>query len=111
MTHEWPNLRHWRTGVMIVGLSTLFMGCVAQQADVVRIKRELDAKISQLDKSKNSLQQAVADANRALEKANMLIAGQREEIKELLHARAEIMDQVATLKDTEIGRASCRGRG
>jgi tol-pal system protein YbgF len=89
---------------MVFSLSTLFMGCVAQQADVVRIKRELDAKISQLDKSKNSLQQAVADANTALEKANVLIAGQREEIKELLHARAEIMDQVATLKDTDLSQ-------
>ena len=78
------------------------MGCVAQQADVVRIKRELDAKISQLDKSKTSLQQAVADANTALDKANSLIARQREEIKELLHARAEVMDQVATLKDTDL---------
>jgi len=104
MTHAWPNLRRWCAGVMVFSLSTLFMGCVAQQADVVRIKRELDAKISQLDKSKNSLQQAVADANTALEKANVLIAGQREEIKELLHARAEIMDQVATLKDTDLSQ-------
>ena len=80
------------------------MGCVAQQADVVRIKRELDAKISQLDKSKTSLQQAVTDANTALDKANSLIARQREEIKELLHARAEVMDQVATLKDTDLSQ-------
>jgi tol-pal system protein YbgF len=82
----------------------MLMGCVAQQADVVRIKRELDAKISQLDKSKTSLQQAVTDANTALEKANGLIARQREEIQELLHARAEVMDQVATLKDTDLSQ-------
>ena len=68
------------------------------------IKRELDAKISQLDKSKTSLQQAVTDANTALEKANGLIARQREEIQELLHARAEVMDQVATLKDTDLSQ-------
>jgi len=80
------------------------MGCVAQQADMVRIKRELDAKISQLDKSKTSLQQAVTDANTALKKANGLIARQREEIQELLHARAEVMDQVATLKDTDLSQ-------
>ena len=104
MTHAWPNLSRWCAGVMIVCFSSLFVGCVAQQADVVRIKRELDAKIHQLDKSKNSLQQAVADANTALEKANVLIAGQREEIKELLHARAEVVDQVATLKDTDLSQ-------
>ncbi len=88
----------------MLSVSALLAGCVAQQADVVRIKRELDAKISQLDKSKNSLQQAVADANMALEKTHVLIAGQREEIKELLHARAEIMDQMATLKDTDLSQ-------
>ena len=102
MTHTWLNLRCWRAGVMMLSLSALLAGCVAQQADVVRIKRELDAKIHQLDKSKNSLQQAVADANMALKKTHVLIAGQREEIKELLHARAEIMDQMATLKDTDL---------
>ncbi len=80
------------------------MGCVAQQADVVRIKRELDAKIRQLDKSKTSLQEAVSDANTSLDKANTLIASQREEIQELLHARAEVMDQVATLKDTDLSQ-------
>jgi tol-pal system protein YbgF len=82
----------------------MVMGCVAQQADVVRIKRELDAKISQLDKSKTSLQQAVNEANEALGKANVLIAQQRAEIKELLHARAEVMDQMATLKDTDLSQ-------
>jgi tol-pal system protein YbgF len=80
------------------------VGCVAQQADVVRIKRELDAKISQLDKSKTSLQQAVKTANVSLEKANTLIAQQRVEIQELLHARAEVMDQVAMLKDTDLSQ-------
>ena len=89
---------------VILGLSIIVSGCVAQQADVVRIKRELDAKIGQLDKSKNSLQQAVTDANVALEKANVLIAGQRAEIQELLHTRAEVMDQVATLKDTDLSQ-------
>ncbi len=87
-----------------LGLVTLVAGCVAQQADVVRIKRELDAKISQLDKSKTSLQQAVTDANEALEKANSLIARQREEIQDLLKNRAEIMDQVANLKDTDLSQ-------
>jgi tol-pal system protein YbgF len=90
--------------VVIVGLSAILAGCVAQQADVVRIKRELDAKIGQLDKSKTSLQQAVSEANVALEKANVLIAQQRGEIQELLHARAEVMDQVATLKETDLSQ-------
>ena len=90
--------------LIILSLGAIVTGCVAQQADVVRIKRELDAKIRQLDKSKTSLQQAVTDANTSLAKANTLIARQREEIQELLHARAEVMDQVATLKDTDLSQ-------
>jgi tol-pal system protein YbgF len=99
---SWTVLSWWSAVAIISCLVAMVAGCVAQQADVVRIKRELDAKIHQLDKSKISLQQAVTDANAALEKANVLIAGQRAEIQELLHARAEVMDQVATLKDTDL---------
>jgi tol-pal system protein YbgF len=104
MSHARSDLGRWSAGVIMLTIGTLFAGCVAQQADVVRIKRELDAKISQLDKSKTSLQQAVTDANAALEKANVLIAGQRAEIHELLQTRAEVMDQVATLKDTDLSQ-------
>ena len=101
---QWSVLLHWMLVGIIITVGILVVGCVAQQADVVRIKRELDTKINQLDKSKISLQQAVADANAAREKANMLIAQQRAEIQELLHARAEVMDQVATLKDTDLSQ-------
>jgi tol-pal system protein YbgF len=104
MRHAWSVGMSWSAGIIILSLASMVVGCVAQQADVVRIKRELDAKISQLDKSKVSLQQAVTDANAALEKANALIAGQRAEIQELLHTRAEVMDQVATLKDTDLSQ-------
>ena len=104
MKQTWSVLGRWCAGLTILSMGAMLVGCVAQQADVVRIKRELDAKISQLDKSKTSLQQAVTDANTALDKANSLIARQREEIKELLHARAEVMDQVATLKDTDLSQ-------
>ena len=103
-TKEWADLRWWSALTIILSFGTMMAGCVAQQADVVRIKRELDAKINQLDKSKSSLQQAVTDANAALEKANGLIARQRKEIQELVHARAEVMDQVATLKDTDLSQ-------
>jgi len=77
-------------------------GCVAQQADVVRIKRDLDARITKLDQSKVDLQQAVEDANRALQEANGIIKTQRSEIQELLVARAEVMDQVTTIKDGDL---------
>ncbi len=100
----WHVLLRWIAGGLLFSIGATLVGCVAQQADVVRIKRELDAKISQLNKSKTSLQQAVVDANTSLEKANTLITRQRAEIKELLRARAEVTDQVATLKDTDLSQ-------
>ncbi len=108
MKHDKPysGWSRFNTGKwLVVGVwCAMMVGCMAQQADVVRIKRELDAKITQLDKSKTSLQQAVQDANDALGQANRLIAKQRAEIQELLHARAELMDQMATLKDTDLSQ-------
>lgn len=103
LSPHWFSYR-WSVRFVIVGLSVILAGCMAQQADVIRIKRELDAKIGRLDKSKTSLQQAVSEANTALEKANSLIANQRVEIQELLHARAEVIDQVATLKETDLSQ-------
>lgn len=85
-------------------MGVLMSGCVAQQADVVRIKRELDGKIQQLNASRTQLQRAVVDAQTALHDANAIIAQQRGEIQELLHARAELMDQVTTLKDGDLSR-------
>ncbi|GJL65540.1 MAG: hypothetical protein NPIRA05_05110 [Nitrospirales bacterium] len=69
---------------------------------MVRIKRDLDARITKLDKSKVDLQQAVEDANQALQEANGIITTQRAEIQELLVARAEVMDQVTTIKDGDL---------
>ena len=100
MRHVPTIYMRWFAGLIILGMGILVTGCVAQQADAVRIKRELDAKIHQLDKSKVSLQQAVIDANMSLDKANTLIARQWEEIQDALHARAEVMDQVATALQT-----------
>jgi len=87
---------------LVIVSCLLSSGCVAQQADVVRIKRDLDARITKLDKSKVDLQQAVEDANRALQEANGIIKTQRAEIQELLVARAELMDQVTTIKDGDL---------
>ena len=96
------RLIHW------IGLAVfsclMVVGCVAQQADVVRVKRDLDRKISELDKSKTSLQQAVAEANRSLLKANSIIAEQRTEIKTLLQARADLNDQMSTIKDGDLSQ-------
>ncbi|MGB0911198.1 MAG: tol-pal system protein YbgF [Nitrospirales bacterium] len=93
--------RLW-AGTLIIGTSVLLVSCVAQQADVVRMKKALDARITKLDESKIALEKAVSDANLALGEANSIIATQHREIKELLAARAEVMDQVTTIKDGDL---------
>ena len=75
---------------------------MAQQADVVKMNRDLNKKIAQLDRSKKSLQQAVREANKALDEANTTMAQQREEINALLQARADLDDQMATLKEGDL---------
>ena len=87
---------------LVIAICMLLTSCVAQQADVVRIKKALDARISKLDASKVALEQAVADANQSLGEAKAIIATQRAEIHELLSARAEVMDQVTTIKDGDL---------
>lgn len=87
---------------IVACLCLLFTGCVAQQADVQKMNRDLNKKIAQLDRSKKSLQQAVREANEALEEANAIISQQREEINALLQARAELDDQMATLKEGDL---------
>ena len=96
------RLIHW-FGLAVFSC-LMVVGCVAQQADVVRVKRDLDRKISELNKSKTSLQQAVAEANQSLAKANSIITEQRTEIKTLLQARADLNDQMSTIKDGDLSQ-------
>jgi len=80
------------------------VGCVAQQADVARIKRDLNQKIAKLDSSRTDLETAVNKANQALEKANSIIAQQRTELKSLVRARADLLDQVTMLRDEDLSQ-------
>ena len=96
------KLQRLGAGVLVIGTCVLLVSCVAQQADVVRMKKDLDARITKLDESKVALEKAVSDANLALGEANSIIATQHSEIKELLAARAEVMDQVTTIKDGDL---------
>jgi len=61
-------------GFIVLMLCSSMVGCVAQQADVARIKRDLNQKIAKLDTSRTDLESAVNKANLALEKTNAIIA-------------------------------------
>lgn len=95
------------TMVMRIALSfaLLFLaGCMAQQADVARIKRELDQKIAKSDASRESLQAAVAQANQSLSEANAIISRQRAEIKDLIRGRADLLNQVTTIREGDLSQ-------
>ena len=91
-------------GFMALMLCSTMVGCVAQQADVARIKRDLNQKIAKLDTSRTDLESAVNKANLSLEKANSIIAEQRVELKSLVRARADILDQVTMLRDGDLSQ-------
>ena len=91
-------------GFVVLMLCSSMVGCVAQQADVARIKRNLNQKIAKLDTSRTDLESAVNKANLALEKTNSIIAQQRVELKSLVRARADILDQVTMLRDGDLSQ-------
>ena len=93
-----------RASMWLVMVSFLLPGCMAQQADVVRIQKELDARISDLDHSRTELGAAVTEANQALAQTQAVITEQRREIQALLRARADLVDQVTKLRDGELSR-------
>ena len=91
-------------GFIVLMLCSSMIGCVAQQADVARIKRDLNQKIAKLDSSRTELETAVNKANQALEKSNSIIAQQQVELKSLVRARADLLDQVTMLRDGDLSQ-------
>lgn len=90
---------------VVLSFMLLFLaGCMAQQADVARIKRELDQKIAKSDASRDSLQAAVAQANQSLRDANAIISRQRAEIKDLIRGRADLLNQVTTIREGDLSQ-------
>ena len=103
MIQSWLR-QSWHVGSFVGILFIVMSGCVAQQADVARIKRDLNQKIAKLDTSRTDLESAVSQANIALEKANSIISQQRVELKSLVRARADLLNQVTMLRDGDLSQ-------
>ncbi|RMH09625.1 MAG: tol-pal system protein YbgF [Nitrospirae bacterium] len=93
--------QRWAWWLIIIGLFFPPGGCVAQQADLLHMKRELEAKISSLHKQRQALEAAVAQANQALTKTQAVIARQRKELNKLHLDRAEFFEELASLREQE----------
>lgn len=96
------SLMTFRNALLCTFLFVLVSGCVAQQADVIRMKRDLDAKIAVQEKNRIELQAAVKEAHEALEQANQTIEQQDAQIQSLVRARAETVDQMTNLRDRDL---------
>ncbi len=75
---------------------------MAQQADVVRMKRDLDAKIAVQEKNRIELQSAVKEAHQAFGQANRTIEQQDAQIQALVRGRAETVDQMTNLREGDL---------
>lgn len=86
---------HRLTVLAGVTLALTMTGCLAQQADVTRIKRDLDKQIAQLREGKQALESS-------LERANEVIAQQKAEVQDLQTARADLLDEMQRLRQADL---------
>jgi len=92
-----------QVGFLVVAIGLMVSGgCVAQQADVARVKHEFDEKISRLGLSRAELESAMAEAHLSLEQARSVIARQQDDIRHLSQAGRILHDQIGSLRDEEV---------
>ena len=81
-------------------------GCIAQQADLARIQKDLEDQITKLNQEKKALEGEVTQAKEAISESKQLLAQQNTEMKDLFRARAEIKQQIASLRDNDVTKLS-----
>ncbi len=80
----------------VAALCLVLSGCLAQQADLVQVRKDLDARIDRLDQREKEIQKAVAEAN-------SLIVQQKKEVDELVsETRAKLRHEVAELREDSL---------
>ncbi|RMH05890.1 MAG: hypothetical protein D6704_08500, partial [Nitrospirae bacterium] len=102
--------RIWRKGIrwaqaMACGLGAVLLlsACVAQQADVVRMKRELQRQIARLAQEKAALAKALETARK---ESKRILETQRREIQaqleDLRQARAQLNSELRSLREENL---------
>ena len=84
----------------------IISGCIAQQADLARIQKDLEDQISKINQEKKALASEVAQAKDAINESKGLLAQQNTEMKDLFRARAEIKQQIKALRDSDLTNIS-----
>jgi len=89
-------------GPLVLSLSS----CMAQQADLVRIQQEFEAKIAKIDQDKIALEATLAQANQAIQESKKVLAKQKSEVAELVRARAQFNSELRSLREENLPQLS-----
>ncbi len=90
-------------GMILIGLFGGFqIGCVAQQADVARIQKDLEQQIGQLKSEKIALGQQVEEARSAIAESQNLIAVQKADMNKMRSDLAPLNQQIKLLREQDL---------
>ncbi len=78
------------------------MGCVAQQADLARIQKDLELQISQLKSEKQALGQQVDEARLAIAESQKLIEAQKADMRRMRSDLAPLNQQLKLLREQDL---------
>jgi chromosome segregation ATPase len=89
--------------MILIGLfGALEIGCVAQQADVARIQKDLEQQIGQLKSEKAALGQQVEEARSAITESRNLIAAQKAYMSKMRSDLAPLNQQIKLLREQDL---------
>ena len=104
--NAWISPRHVTKSIGLCFCFLMMSGCIAQQADLARIQKDLEDQISKINQEKKALASEVAQAKDAINESKGLLAQQNTEMKDLFRARAEIKQQIKALRDSDLTNIS-----
>jgi len=79
----------------------LLSGCIAQQADLTRMKKDLDDQIIQIKKEKKELRAEVTKAREAIDEGKKQTAELKAENKKLFRFRAEMKSDFREFREKD----------
>ena len=103
---SWISPRYAFTCLALGFCFAMLSGCIAQQADLARIQKDLEDQISKINQEKKALASEVAQAKDAINESKGLLEQQNTEMKDLFRARAEIKQQIKALRDSDLTNLS-----
>ena len=101
-THAFRLVKMVLAGMLLLSVSS----CVAQQADLIRLQRDFEAKVIKLDQEKKNLATILSQANQAIEASQQVLAKQKAEVSELVKARAQIKSELRSLREENLTQLS-----